>query len=105
MRDCTLLKHTEAEGESYLELSFMEDCHFHGHEPGNVFCVSYMDYRGLEEGRKCFDVCNTQYFAVERFEAALSCFRRRKESSNPCAPTEREGSLDEALPKKKRMKA
>jgi hypothetical protein len=83
-----------------LVLDFLEGAHFYGHEPGNVFCVLYVEYSHVEDGRKIYNAVCTQYFAATNFEEALSCFRKRRDSDMPSRATEKEGSLDKALPKK-----
>lgn len=73
-------------GEDKLILQFVENAHFTGYLPADIFQVMYLERDPFldEPGRgKSFNAVHTEHFPADNFKAALEHYERRKNSKHP----------------------
>ena len=81
--------------EVVLEITY---AHFASFEPGILLQLMYLEYCGIEDGRRTYNACNTEYFPVALLDRAIAAFDKRT-TGNSYQESNLGYSLDKILTK------
>jgi len=88
------------QNEVILEFTY---AHFAGFDPAYVLQLMYLEFAGIEDGRRSYNACNSEYFPAALLDRAIEAFDKRTAYDNPYRESGLGYSLDSFLSKKIRF--